>query len=95
MTFIDWSDSDEMLGLLSEYVADEWSASAGDVERAAFLSELAREIHAIIDRPPEQTIQSLRSICDSQSADFAGDEVLTHVRDCIEELERIQSQTFS
>ena len=35
MSLIDWSDPDEMLGLLTEYVADEDSACHLDRARAA------------------------------------------------------------
>ena len=36
--------------------------------------------------------ERLRMIHNSKADDFAGDPVLTHVQDCIEELERIKSQ---
>ena len=41
MTFIDWSNPDEMLGLLSEYVADERHEASGDPARESFLAELS------------------------------------------------------
>jgi hypothetical protein len=97
MTLIDWSDRDEMLGLLVEYVADEKAESAGDEERTAFLGALARQLAAVAGHgssaPVDQTIRMLRRIADSQPADFAGDDVLAHLQDCIEELERIRSQS--
>jgi hypothetical protein len=37
---IDWSDPDEMLRLLCEYVADEKSDAQNDHERVRFLAEL-------------------------------------------------------
>jgi hypothetical protein len=94
MTFIDWSDADEMLGLLAEYVADERTNAFGDPERAQFLGDLARELEGLGDRASaEEVIEKLQAIADSQPADFVHDDVLIHVRHCIEELERIQSQT--
>lgn len=94
--FIDWSDSEEMIGLLVEYVSDERNGSAGDPERERFLDDLAQELEVIADRirsvSAEATIQRLRVLSDSQPYDFAGDVVLDHVRACVEELERIQSQ---
>jgi hypothetical protein len=39
MSLIDWSDPDEMLGLLIEYVADETVASHDDLDRADFLNQ--------------------------------------------------------
>ena len=96
MTFIDWSDREEMLGLLIEYVADERSESVGDPERTKFLEDLSQELGDVAttaaSTPADQTIQMLRVISDSQPGEFAGDAVLTHLEACIEELERIRSQ---
>lgn len=94
MTFINWSDSEEMLGLLTEYVADARGESVGDPDREKFLAELSAELNDLADRAgamtPDETIERLRAICDSQG-DFAGDPVLVHVEACIEELERIRA----
>lgn len=95
-TLIDWSDPDEMLGLLCEYVADEKSDAHDDRERATFLAELSAELEGLAGRAPgmpaDEVIAQLRAIDALQRDDFAGDPVLTHVAACIEELERIQSQ---
>ena len=95
-TLIDWSDPEEMLGLLCEYVADE-RLDAQDDERVRFLAELSSELAGLAvrapDRPADELIEQLRSIDAFQREDFAGDPVLTHVEACIEELERIQSQS--
>lgn len=96
MTFIDWSDSEEMLGLLSEYVADERNDALHDPVREGFLTalsaeltELARELDAL---SPDTVIDRLRAIHRSQAEDFLGDPVLVHVEACIEELERIRRE---
>ncbi len=93
MTFIDWSDAEEMVGLLEEYVADEESDERSDRDRAKFLRELSSALRVIAsqtpDVPVEQTIASLRTIRESQLREFAGDAALVHLDDCIEELERL------
>lgn len=98
MTFINWSDSMEMLGLLCEYVADEKSDAQNDPVRVRFLDELSTELADLAERAPEmsadEAIERLRVMHAAQAHDFAGDPVLTHVEDCIEELERIQSQSI-
>ena len=93
MSIIDWSDPEEMLGLLIEYVQDEALASE-DVARLRFLTELSRELAGIADQcadSPEQIEAALRELCDSQDEEFANDRVMVHVRDCLEEVERIAS----
>jgi hypothetical protein len=95
-TLIDWSDPEEMLGLLCEYVADE-KLDARDDERVRFLSALSNELAGLAVRAPDlsadEVIEQLRAIDAFQRDDFADDPVLTHVAACIEELERIQSQS--
>ena len=95
-TLIDWSDPEEMLGLLCEYVADE-KLDAQDDERVRFLAELSSELAGLAarapDLPADELIEQLRAIDAFHRDDFAGDPVLTHVEACIEELERIQSQS--
>jgi hypothetical protein len=97
MTFIDWSDFEEMLGLLVEYVADERNDAQEDRERMRFLADLSRDLGHIARRAPElsadDAIAGLRNVLASQPGSFAGDPVLTHVEDCIQELERIRSQS--
>lgn len=96
MTFIDWSDREEMLGLLIEYVADEKIEAGPDHERIQFLENLAEELGVVTGNvssaPADETIRMLRSISDSQAGEFTGDPVWTHLEACIEELERIRSQ---
>jgi len=95
MSLIDWSDPDEMLGLLVEYVADEAVAAHDDADRAHFLTELSRELDAMADRDFESVegIElALRELHDGQPREFAGDPVLTHVAACVEELQRIGTE---
>jgi hypothetical protein len=97
MTFINWSDSEEMLGLLCEYVADEKNDSQNDRVRVRFLAELSADLADLADRAPamsaDEAIERLRMMHASHAGDFAGDPVLTHVEACIAELERIKSQS--
>lgn len=94
MTFIDWSDPEEMFGLLCEYVADERGDAGSDPARGRFLTELGEELEDLSEQFGELThdevIDRLRTIHRSQPAEFTDDSVLSHVRDCIEELERIR-----
>jgi hypothetical protein len=96
VTFIDWSDSDEMIGLLSEYVADERSDAWGDPARESFLKDLAAGLTELTGRldemSPDDLIKGLRALHRSQPEQFGDDPVLDHVQACIEELERIRGQ---
>lgn len=96
MTFIDWSDSEEMLGLLSEYVADERYDSLHDPAREGFLAELSTELAELAREfdalSPDIVIDRLRAIHRSQAEEFLRDPVLVHVEACIEELERIRRE---
>lgn len=95
MTFIDWSDPEEMLGLLLEYVADERAEAREDRERVSFLDEIHAELTDLCDKgrgmSPDEVIDRLRAVHGSQIVAFPGDPVLVHVEHCIEELERIRS----
>ena len=94
MSLIDWSDPEEMLGLLAEYVADERLAECEDRQRTEFLQELSFALTSLASDAPELSVQAmidrLRSICDSQPSEFAIDAALVHMADCIQELERIE-----
>jgi hypothetical protein len=97
MSFIDWSDHEEMLGLLAEYVADESLAEREDRARAKFLGALSSKLTALAtmaeELPAAEAIERLRDIYDSQPSEFVTDAALTHLDDCIQELERIVAQT--
>lgn len=98
MSFIDWSDPEEMLGLLSEYVADERDGSSDDPAREGFLRDLSAALIRLTDRidemSPEDLVDGLRAIHVSHAGEFGADPVLVHVEACIEELERIRSEGF-
>ena len=91
MTFIDWSDFEEMFGLLIEYATDERGARGVDAERQTFLANLVRDLERVQPSSAVLVLDELREIAASQPGDFAGDEVMVHVHACIEELERITS----
>lgn len=97
MTFIDWSDSEEMLGLLADYVRDSQIESA-DRERTRFLEEISAQLTELAglagDISAHEAALRLRVIRDSASARFDRDPVLAHVDECIAELERISAQAM-
>lgn len=93
MSLIDWSDPDEMLGLLIDYVADEAGASGGDSDRAAWLQDLRGELETIAGDDTDHLARALREMRNAQPDEFAGDVVLTHIDDCIVELRRISETT--
>jgi hypothetical protein len=91
MSLIDWSDPDEMLGLLIDYVADEAIASY-DADRSDFLNQLSRELGVVAEQGFESADRielMLREIHDSQPSEFASDAVMAHIEACIDELHRI------
>jgi hypothetical protein len=96
MSFIDWSDPDEMLGLLAEYVADESLAEREDPVRTRFLDELSSSLTTLVSSSEERSVQRrierLRDLRASQPAELGSDPVLVHLDDCIQELERIVAQ---
>ena len=95
MSLIDWSDHEEMLGLLLEYVADEVNTSQGDRARAAFLQTLLEILESLAEAELESVdaiAEKLREVRQSQPAEFAADPVLDHLDACEEELKRIVTQ---
>ena len=97
MSFINWSDTEEMVGLLTEYVADERREALSDRSRHAFLSQLFRELTQLNEQfatlSTDVTIEKLRGIQDSLDEEFLQDPVVVHLVACIEELERISEQS--
>lgn len=95
MIFIDWSDSEAMLGLLVEWVADELNAS-GDPARADFLAGLWAELSALADRydatSPDELIEKMRAVYQVCADELLGDPALEHLVDCIEEMERLRAE---
>jgi hypothetical protein len=97
MTFIDWSDPEEMLGLLTEYVADAWNDSRSDPGRSAALGALLEELTRLIgpsdEVPLDEVIDRLQRIKGRHSDDLGDDPVFRHVEDCIGELVRIREES--
>lgn len=96
MSLIDWSDPEEMLGLLAEYVADAALAEDGDEERAEFLRGLSRELESLTREDfvaVAQMAEAVQEVRAGQPAEFLDDEVIAHVDACIEELRRIEAQS--
>ena len=95
MSYINWSDPEEMFGLLMEFVADERGGVRGDSERRRFLSRLLVDLTELEDRFPGLTgseqVEALRSIHTSTDDEFVDDPVVEHLQACVEELERINS----
>ena len=95
MTFIDWSDSEGMFGLLLDFVADERAECEEDPERQRFLSDVLAQLRTLELRLAEISasvvIQGLRDAHESVGPEFTGDAVMAHLRDCIEELERVEN----
>jgi hypothetical protein len=92
MSLIDWSDPDEMLGLLVEYVTDEALTENDDADRADFLRGLSRELENLSGQDfasVDQIANAIREIRASQPREFLNDDVIAHVDACIEELHRI------
>lgn len=91
MSIIDWSDPEEMVGLLADYVRDELLAETRDSARVRFLRDLANEVDALARSPHDAEVR-LREIRDSQASEFADDRALVHLQECIAELQRIRAQ---
>ena len=79
-----------MLGLLSDYIADERADAAGD--RAEFLDDLRSAVSGLVSRElsASDLAVELRAIYDALPREFSRDPVVIHVSDCIEELEKLQ-----
>lgn len=94
MSFIDWSDSEGMFGLLIEYVADEKKDCRSDDGRQRFLADLMKKLIALQQQSDVlsgvEFIQQLRTIQKSVDREFGNDAAMLHLNDCIEELERVE-----
>lgn len=98
MSMIDWSDPDEMVGLLADYIRDELQEETADHSRRSFLRQLAGEIESLArlgDLTAEEAEHRLREICDAQPSEYASDAVIVHLQDCIVELRRIATEATS
>ena len=92
MSLIDWSDPDEMVGLLLEYVADELTAE-NDVERSSFLRDLLTDLEGVagVELPVGHLAEAMQEVRNAQPGEFMADPVITHIDACVEELHRIDS----
>lgn len=92
MVYIDWSDSEDMFGLLVDYVYDARS-DADNARRRSFHSGLIAHLEALQERfdapPGAEVISRLREIESSIDEEFRQDPVVEHLRACADELERI------
>ena len=95
MTFIDWSNPEELCNLLVEFIADESNETQEDESRLRFLCQLQNQIKRITEQFPRldlaTTIALLQRAYDSIDSEFENDSVVTHVSACIEELQRISN----
>ena len=93
MSFIDWSDPEEMFGLLVEFVSDERNQETQDLARRAFLSQLLVNLSAHLEQfgslPHVERMRLLRDVQQSIDVEFTGDPVVEHLIACGSELERI------
>ena len=93
MSFIDWSDPEEMFGLLVEFVSDERNQETQDLARRAFLSQLLVNLSAHLEQfgslPHVERMRLLRDVQQSIDLEFTGDPVVEHLIACGNELERI------
>jgi hypothetical protein len=89
MTFIDWSDAEELFGLLIEYISDEKNEAFRDKERHRFLSRLLNDLTEAADKSKNPKHELMR-IYESIDDEFKEDPAVVHVKDCIEELKRLK-----
>ena len=93
MSLIDWSDPEEMFGLLVEFVSDERNQETQDVARQWFLSKLLVALSAHQEGfgslPAVEQMRILRDVQQSIDVAFTGDPVVEHLVACGNELERI------
>lgn len=91
MTFIDWSDTEGIFGLLRDFIADERNESESDPARHRFLADLLSELNDIdAQQAPPALIEALSAVSSSVNREFDNDSVMVHVRDCIEALKNAE-----
>ena len=97
MSLIDWSDPEQMFGLLIDYVAAEHNQAEEPIRRA-FLWRLKSHLETLQDTfessPLVEAVHALRGVRNSIPAEFEADVVVEHLSDCIEELERVQKSSL-
>jgi hypothetical protein len=94
MTYIDLSDSEDIFGLLVDYLYDARS-DAGDSGRRSFLSGLIKQLEVLQEQfdvlAAAAVVARLRDIQSSIDPEFAEDPVVEHLGACADELERIDT----
>jgi hypothetical protein len=92
MGFVDFSDAEDMLELLVEYVTDECSG-AEDPQRRRFLSGLLESVTQLQEgaatMSAAERIECLRDLHASVDPEFGADPVVQHLQDCAAELTRL------
>jgi hypothetical protein len=92
MAYIDWSDAENMFGLLVDFVHDARS-DTDDARRRSFLSRLIAGLEDLQERfddlPGAAAGFRLREIESAVDEEFAQDPVVEHLRACADELDRI------
>lgn len=93
MSFLDFSDSEEMFGLLLDFVTDAEAGCRDDPDRQRFLSDLRNALRALeeggTDPGSPDLVEGLRELYAAIDREFMDDPVAGHIRDCMEELERL------
>lgn len=96
VSFINWSDPEEMLSLLLEYVEGEWSESHADPHRRRFLCTLLEDLSDLERRFASLSgagrLAALHETIAALDAEFASDPVVEHLAHCAEEIERINRE---
>ena len=96
VSYIDWSDGEEMFGLLVEFVEDELGEADDDPMRRRFLAKLDSDLMALQERittmTPEESIDAFEEIQSSIEDEFENDPVVEHLGAFVEELRRIRGE---
>ena len=96
MSYIDWSDAEDMFGLLVEFVEDELGEADDDPMRRRFLEKLDADLMTLEERittmTPDETIAAFEEIQGSIEDDFEKDPVVEHLGAFVEELRRLQGE---
>ena len=96
MSYIDWSDAEEMSGLLIEFVEDELGKAHGDPMRRRFLEKLDSDLIALQERittmTRDENIDAFKEVQGAIEDDFENDPVVEHLEAFVEELQRIRGE---
>jgi hypothetical protein len=99
MSQIDWSDPEALFDMLVEYTEDEKNASYRDPARSAKLEHLVGQLRAaqsaFLSADASAVISGLQAIVADIPLNFRDDPVVDHFFACLEELQRIQSESGS